>query len=89
MSNQNQSKNQSTDTENPIAEYIESNRDRVCRVFDKVLCELESERIKDAPLNQLVSALGTLIDKFGKTDDAADGTSGTLGEILNSYKDII
>lgn len=76
--------------ENAVSDYISKNRHRVCKLFDAVLCELESkERLQNAPLNQLVSTLGTLIDKFGQSGSDQAAEHGSIDDIMKKYKDII
>ncbi len=70
-----------------VSEHIAGKADEVCSIVDGILSELQNrERLESAPLNQISSALGTLVDKFSKTPDE-DG-SGELTKIFSDFKDI-
>ena len=76
--------------ENIILNHINSKKGDVCRLIDELLREIgSSERISNAPLNQLASVVGTLIDKFSANEKAA-GTSavGELSQIFEYFKDV-
>ena len=50
-----------------IARYMEDKKDMVCDLIGIYLDELMSQdRLKKAPINQIASAMGTVIDKFIK-----------------------
>ena len=61
-------KKQSTD-------LIEKNRKGAQRLIKLYMKELSRpEKLEDAPLNQIASALGTLVEKFGKETREESGT---------------
>ncbi len=75
--------------DNIISDYIKKNKKDVCKVIDSIMKELGNrERIADAPLNQLTSVMGTLIDKFGtgEKDLSAEGTLATLFDDFDDVK---
>lgn len=45
-----------------------------------------SERISGAPLNQLSSALGVLVDKFA--DNGGESSDGELAKIFKDFEEI-
>ena len=52
-------------------DLIEKNRKRAEKIIQMYMKELSSpEKLANAPINQIASALGTLIEKFGKQKDA-------------------
>jgi len=77
------------DEDNVISEYIRNKKKDVCKLIDSIMTELGSpERISAAPLNQLSSVMGTLIDKFGsgEKDLSAEGTLVTLFDDFEDVK---
>ena len=74
--------------DNLISEYIRTRKKDVCKLIDRLMDEIGSpERISSAPLNQLSSVMGTLIDKFGsgEKDKSAEGTLSTL---FDDFEDV-
>jgi len=54
--------------------HLETRKDRICRLIDLYLDGLgDPEKIAAAPINQLASALGTVLDKLAKTGETGDG----------------
>ena len=50
-----------------VATYMDSKAEVVCKLIDDYLAELiDRERLEGAPLNQIASAMGVVIDKFIK-----------------------
>lgn len=57
-------------------DLLEKNRARAEKLIKLYMKELSRpEKLEGAPINQIASALGTLIDKFGKNPDGKDGSS--------------
>jgi len=76
------------DDDNLISEYIRTRKKDVCSLIDRIMAEIGNpERIASAPLNQLSSVMGTLIDKFGsgEKDRSAEGTLSTL---FDDFEDV-
>ncbi len=74
--------------ENLITEHIRGKKKEVCEVIDRLICEIGNpDRIAAAPLNQLSSVLGTLIDKFGAGEKDASA-EGTLATLFNDFEEI-
>ncbi len=69
-----------------IKDYINDNKEFACLLSDRILVEIE-RKIKDAPLNQLSSVLGTLLDKFG-ADEKSENSEGQLAKIFEDFEDI-
>lgn len=60
-----------------IARYMEERKDMVCDLIGIYLDELMSkDRLKKAPINQIASAMGTVIDKFIKHEDIQQEDKG-------------
>ena len=58
-------------------DLIEKNRARAEKLIRLYMKELSRpEKLEGAPINQIASALGTLVEKFGKKE--AGGESGTI-----------
>lgn len=75
--------------ETPILNHINSKKEDVCTLIDLLLKEIGSnERITNAPLNQLASVVGTLIDKFSANEKSASGGVGELSSIFEYFKDV-
>ena len=75
--------------ENVILNHINSKKGDVCSLIDELLREIGSaERIANAPLNQLASAVGTLIDKFSANEKKNPASSGELSHIFEYFKDV-
>ena len=71
-----------------ISDYIRAKKHDVCLLIDRIITEIGNpERLAGAPLNQLSSVVGTLIEKFGQgeKDKAAEGTLATL---FNDFEDV-
>ena len=55
-------------------DLIEKNRARAEKLIELYMKELSRpEKLAEAPINQIASALGTLVEKFGKRKDGDDG----------------
>ncbi len=71
-----------------ISEYIRARKKDACRLIDSIMRELGNpERITSAPLNQLSSVMGTIIDKFG-ADEKDKSKEGTLSTLFDDFEDI-
>ena len=56
-------------------DLLEKNRARAEKLIKLYMNELSRpEKLEGAPINQIASALGTLIEKFGKTDGGKEGS---------------
>ena len=66
-----------------VEDYLADNKSKVIEIADKIIKEIES-KIKDAPLNQLTSALGTLLDKLGENENS----EGLLSKVFEDFKDV-
>ncbi len=78
-----------TDEDNMISDYIRKKKKDACKLIDSIMAELGNpERISSAPLNQLSSVMGTLIDKFGtgEKDLTAEGSLATLFDDFDDVK---
>ena len=74
--------------DNLISEYIRAKKKDACRLVDSIMRELGNpERIASAPLNQLSSVMGTIIDKFG-ADEKDKSKEGTLSTLFDDFEDI-
>ena len=74
---------------NIILNHIDSKKEQVCGLIDDLIAEIgDRERIKNAPLNQLASAVSTLIDKFSLNEKSSGQQSGKLDEIFEYFKDV-
>ncbi|MBR5155170.1 MAG: hypothetical protein IKW62_01635 [Clostridia bacterium] len=69
-----------------VKDYIRSNKERACKLADKILEEME-KKIQDAPLNQLASVLGTILDKFG-ADEKNENSEGLLVKVFEDFEDV-
>lgn len=77
------------DDDNIISDYIKKKKKDACKLIDSIMTEFGNpERISSAPLNQLSSVMGTLIDKFGngEKDLSAEGTLATLFDDFDDVK---
>ena len=75
--------------DNVISDYIRKKKKDACKLIDSIMKEFGNpERISAAPLNQLSSVMGTLIDKFGsgEKDLSAEGTLATLFDDFDDVK---
>jgi len=82
-------KKQKAQNENVILNHINSKKGDVCRLIDELLREIGSdERISNAPLNQLASVVGTLIDKFSANEKPSGNDEGELSHIFEYFKDV-
>lgn len=74
--------------ENVVSEYIKKKKKDACRLIDTIMREIGNpERISNAPLNQLSSVMGTLIDKFG-ADEKDKASDGTLATLFDDFEDV-
>ncbi len=69
-----------------LKKYISSKKEIVCSIADKIIDEI-NKKIEDAPLNQLSSVLGTILDKFG-ADEKDENAEGLLGEVFDDFEDV-
>jgi hypothetical protein len=77
-----------------ILAYMESKREKVCRIIGKGLDALDDEgKLKEATPSQITTALGTLIDKWtmvspgvagGTQEDELSKSLKEIGETLES-----
>lgn len=66
--------------------HLDELQGKLCDVVDMYLSELSSrEKIENAPINQIASALGVLIEKFTK-NAAANQDNGMLEELISGLK---
>lgn len=66
--------------------YIKSKKEIVCHIADKIIEEID-KKIEDAPINQLSSVLGTILDKFG-ADEKNEVEEGTLSKVFEDFEDV-
>ncbi len=69
-----------------VNEYIKTNKKKIFKLADRIIDEMDS-KIQDAPLNQLASVLGTLLDKFG-ADEKAENSEGLLMSVFEDFEDV-
>lgn len=56
-------------------DLLNKNRARAKKLIKLYMKELSNpEKIENAPINQIASALGTLIEKFGRDDEKSGST---------------
>ena len=56
-------------------DLLNKNRARAQKLIRLYMKELsKSEKLESAPINQIASALGTLIEKFGRDDEKSGST---------------
>ncbi len=71
-----------------ISAYIREKKKDACRLIDAIMKEIGNpERIASAPLNQLSSVLGTLIDKFGN-GEKDNLEEGVLSSLFKDFEDV-
>lgn len=71
-----------------VTEYILSKKKAACKIIDRIMKEFKNEeRIQSAPLNQLSSVMGTLLDKFG-ADEKEKASDGQLAEIFGDFEEV-
>lgn len=71
-----------------ISKYVKTRKKAVCGIIDSIMEQFKSpERIEGAPLNQLSSVMGTLLDKFG-ADEKEKASDGALAEIFADFDDV-
>ena len=76
------------DDDNLISDYIRERKKDVCVLIDRLMTEIGNpERIASAPLNQLSSVMGTLIDKFG-AGEKEKSAEGTLSTLFEDFEDV-
>ena len=74
--------------DNIMGEYIRAKKKDACALIDRIMAEIGNpERIASAPLNQLSSVMGTLIDKFG-SDEKEKAAEGTLDRLFEDFEDV-
>lgn len=74
--------------DNLISDYIRKRKKDVCRLIDRLMVEIANpDRISAAPLNQLSSVMGTLIDKFG-AGEKDSSMEGTLSTLFDDFEDV-
>jgi hypothetical protein len=69
-----------------LKNYIKSKREVVCSIADKIIDEI-NKKIEDAPINQLSSVLGTILDKFG-ADEKEETAEGILAKVFEDFEDV-
>lgn len=58
----------------------------MCKIVDMYLRELSNrEKLENAPINQIASALGVIIEKFTKNADTSRD-DGMIEELINGLK---
>ncbi len=67
-----------------VDEYLSENKTQVIGIADKIIKEIDN-KIEGAPLNQLTSALGTIIDKFGE----GEASEGLLAKVFEDFTDVV
>ncbi len=67
-----------------VEEYLSESREQVIKIAEKIVTEIEN-KIEGAPLNQLTSALGTILDKFG----ANENQEGLLAKVFEDFEDVV
>ena len=66
--------------------HMEELQGKLCDVVDLYLSELSSrEKIENAPINQIASALGVLIEKFTKNAPGVED-NGMLEQLIEGLK---
>lgn len=61
-----------------VLKYMEEKKDKVCELIGAYIeAMLTPEKIEEASVNQLSTALGTIIDKFTKVSSNADAAENT------------
>lgn len=82
-------KKNSAGGERVISDYIKSKKPEVCRLVDTILKELSSpDRISSAPINQLSSVMGTMLDKFGSDEKSEKDADGILATLFDDFDDV-
>ena len=74
------------DDELVLRNYIRSKKEIVCSIADRIIDEI-NKKIEDAPINQLSSVLGTMLDKFA-ADEKEEGTEGLLVKVFEDFEDV-
>lgn len=69
-----------------VKKYIKGKKKKICRIADKIIKEID-KKIEDAPINQLSSALGTMLDKFG-ADEKIENEEGLLTKVFEDFEDV-
>ncbi len=69
-----------------VNDYIKTNKKKVFKLADRIMDELD-KKIQDAPLNQLASVLGTILDKFG-ADERNENSEGLLATVFEDFEDV-
>lgn len=69
-----------------VKSCIKKNKKKACRLVNKILKEMD-KKIEDAPLNQLSSVLGMLLDKFG-SDERPENSEGLLNTVFEDFEDV-
>ncbi|MBQ2931300.1 MAG: hypothetical protein IJE62_00435 [Clostridia bacterium] len=77
---------ENTNDELVLKNFIKSKKEIVCEIADKIIEEI-NKKIEDAPLNQLSSVLGTILDKFG-ADEKDENEEGLLVKVFEDFDDI-
>ncbi|MDD4688338.1 MAG: hypothetical protein PHE51_01140 [Eubacteriales bacterium] len=68
-----------------VTEYMETKSGQICKMLDDYLEEMSKpERVESAPLNQLASAICSLIEKFSKVSEGS--STGQIIELINALK---
>ena len=69
-----------------VKKYIRGKKKKICKIADKIIKEID-KKIEDAPINQLSSALGTILDKFG-ADEKNESEEGLIAKVFEDFEDI-
>ena len=74
------------ETKDDVDKYMAKKQKDALKFIGKCLDTMSSEeKLSNAPINQIASAMGIVMDKFTKKEDENDGT---LKEILKAVKEI-
>ncbi len=71
-----------------IMEHLSKNSKAVCDIIDRYLAVMnDPERLANAPLNQVASSLGVLVDRFSKSKKD-DSSHAVLEKLIEAVKQI-
>lgn len=74
------------ETKDDVDKYMAKKQKDALKFIGKCLDTMSSEeKLSNAPINQIASAMGIVMDKFTKKEDENDGA---LKEILKAVKEI-
>ena len=73
-----------------MLEYMEKRKERAQDIIDKYLEALaDPEKLENATLQQIATALGIVVDKFTKTTPAGENTLAKLDEVLKEIGGVV